>query len=61
MQSAVSTALAIMIDVGICYYKTSALPKCQMLISEAAQLSYKTQSLCSTKDAHRHISIHIWN
>ena len=32
-----------------------------MLMSEAAQLSYKMQSLCSPRDAGRHISIHILN
>lgn len=32
-----------------------------MVTSEAAQLSInKTQSLCSSRDAGRHISIHIW-
>lgn len=30
-------------------------------MSEAARLSYKTQSLCCTRDAGGHISIHNWN
>lgn len=30
-------------------------------MAEAAQLSHKTQLLCSTRDAGRHISIYMWN